>query len=126
MPFVGELLEHARIGRRPGRRLLEDGQLAACSNRISRSCGLELMLNSWPADGVDLLLDALSLALEALLERREPVDVDRDARPFHLGEHADERHLDVVETAARAASASSCGSNIAREAASVMSASSHE
>ncbi len=46
---------------------------------------------------VDLLLHSLPLSLEPLLEGAKPVDVDRDARPFHIRQHVDEWHLDVAE-----------------------------
>ena len=79
VPVFGELLEHARIGGRARRRPLEHREARASRTGSARSCGLELMLNSVPAAGVDLLLDTLPLARESLLERREPVGVDRDA-----------------------------------------------
>jgi hypothetical protein len=90
-----ELLEYRRVGGRSRRRLLEDRKLEALEQNFAElriRVDVELTTRGF----VDLALDSPPFALEALLEGREPRDVDLYTRPFEIGEDTDERHLDVA------------------------------
>src|SRR4029078_4297684 len=87
--------QHARIRGGTRRRLLEDRELEALEQHLAKlRVGVDVELTA--RRHVDLLVDPSAFALEPLLERREPGNVDLHARPFEIGEHADERYLDVA------------------------------
>ena len=67
VPFLGELLQHARIGAGPGGRLLLDGQLELVEeHRPQLRVGVDVELA--PRLPVDRLFDAPSLGGETRLE----------------------------------------------------------
>ncbi len=96
MALLGELAQHRGVRRWTRGRALDDRQLQLLEeNRAQLGVGVDVELLAGLT--VDLLLHALAFLSEAFLERREPLAVDRDPRPFHFGEHADEGHLDLLE-----------------------------
>ncbi len=93
--LVAQLLERRLVGRVAGL-----GLLAGCETELVEQDRSHLRR------GVDVevlprRLDdrgplGLGLGGEGVVEAAEHVDVDRDAEVLHLGEHPDQRHLDVV------------------------------
>jgi hypothetical protein len=77
------------------------GVSPSLSKRTSRSCGVEFTLNSTPAS-VPRAPGAGRPRPTAVAQRLELGHVDADADVLHLGEHRDERDLDLVVQRAQA------------------------
>src|SRR5438067_10755295 len=99
MSVVGELLKHSDIGRWTSGSLFQHRQLQLAEQNLAEY-GIRVDVELFARRRIYLLLDAHPLARKALLERREPGNVDRDTVPFHLGQHANQRDLDVAEQVA--------------------------
>ena len=93
-----ELLEHRRVGRVAGLRLLALRQVELGEEHLLELLGaaeVELVADV----DVDLGLEPGDLGPELRGQRRQPVAVDRDAGRLHPGEDGDQRQLDLGEQA---------------------------
>ena len=94
--LAAHLLERLGVGGVPGLGLLLPGVSPSSSKRTSRICLVELTLNGWPAASVMAARSSSASSGEAVAEAGEHGDVDPDADLLHLGQHPDERRLEVV------------------------------
>ena len=72
------------------------GVRPSSSKSTSRSCGVELTLNSWPAASTMASRWRSTSATSRSRSACSSSPVDADADVLHAGQHADEGHLDVV------------------------------
>jgi hypothetical protein len=93
--LLGELLQRVGVGRRAGLRLLHRDEaelLEQDAAQLRRGVHVELLARV----RVDLGLEPPALVVELLAELLQELEVDADARVFHLREHAHERALDAL------------------------------
>ena len=72
------------------------GASPSLSNRISRSCGVELTTNGVPGQILDLFLEPAGLGCQLARQAPQPLDVDPHAGVLHLGQHPNQGALDLV------------------------------
>ena len=90
------MLQDARVSGRTGGRLLQNRKLELVEKNFAELQGrtdVELLTGNL----VNRSLQTLSLGFESFFQFREAGEVDHDAGPFHLREHGQERHLDLIE-----------------------------
>ena len=89
----GQLLQHVDVGRVAGLGALERRQL-----QLLEEHGGELLrrvrVDRLAGELVDLPEERVELRVELLRQLPEPLRVDPDPDPLHVGEHGDERHLE--------------------------------
>ena len=99
--LAGQLLEAGGVGGEPGLRLLLRGEAELVEEHLAqleRGVHVELV----PGRLDDRGAVALDVGDQPVAEALQLVAVDGDAGVLHAGEHADERHLDVVVERAQA------------------------
>ena len=94
--LVAKLAEHPRVGREPGLAAALLGQ-----PELVEEDGAELLRGAdrelAPGVVVDLALELVDLLGHPGADLGQPLGVEAEADPLHLGEHLDQRHLDLVQ-----------------------------
>ena len=118
--LVGErqVFEHVDGGR-GHLRLARALAVGSCSlsNRITESCFGELMLNSSPASSKIFRAARRQLGVDALRLARERRQVDAHAMRLDVGQHRNERHLEVAKQRVHTASSRSSRAELLPQAA---------
>src|SRR3979490_1881919 len=96
MPSSSQFSDHTGVGRWARAGPLDDWEIQLPEQDVPKLwVGVDVEFHS--RSFVNPLLHCLALCLEALFQRREQRQVNRDSSPFHLGQHVDERYLHSVK-----------------------------